>query len=147
MPTLIITRGLPGSGKTTLARAWVAESPERRARLNRDDYRLMVHGGYISKDTEQAVTIAQRAAAQALLAAGIDVICDDTNLKPVVMLLWEELAARAGADLELWDLTHVPVETCIARDALRYAPARVGEQAIRDMHDTYIAEPQPQETK
>jgi predicted kinase len=33
MPKLVITRGLPGSGKTTHAVAWVAEDPAHRARI------------------------------------------------------------------------------------------------------------------
>jgi hypothetical protein len=42
---LVITRGLPGCGKTTRARAWVAEDPSRRVRVNRDDLRTMLSGG------------------------------------------------------------------------------------------------------
>jgi len=41
MATLIVTRGLPGSGKTTAATAWVAEEPLRRARVERDEIRSM----------------------------------------------------------------------------------------------------------
>jgi predicted kinase len=147
LTTLMITRGLPASGKTTRARAWVAENPAGRARLNRDDFRLMVHEGYISRETEAVISSAQHGAARTLLLAGIDVVADDTNLKPKATLAWEEVAARAGAALVIWDLTNVPLDVCIARDAARTGNAHVGEQAIRDMHDTYIAEPQPQETK
>ena len=43
MPTLVITRGLPASGKTTKAREWVAADPVRRARVNRDDVRAQLH--------------------------------------------------------------------------------------------------------
>ena len=39
---LILTRGIPGSGKSTWAKAWVAENPERRVRLNWDDMRNMM---------------------------------------------------------------------------------------------------------
>jgi predicted kinase len=124
----------------------VAENPEGRARLSRDDLRAMLHGRYISRVTEAAVTTAQHAAARALLAAGIDVVADDTNLKPAAMEAWEETAALAGVRLVVWDLTDVPLEVCLARDATRTGTARVGEQVIRDMHAEYIAEPQPLET-
>lgn len=40
MNTLTITRGLPGSGKSTWAKAWTAADPTCRARVNRDDLRL-----------------------------------------------------------------------------------------------------------
>ena len=49
MTNLIITRGLPGCGKTTYARAWVAEDREHRARVNRDDIRAMLEDGQFVK--------------------------------------------------------------------------------------------------
>lgn len=39
---IILTRGIPGSGKSTWAKTWVAESPETRIRLNWDDMRNML---------------------------------------------------------------------------------------------------------
>lgn len=39
---IILTRGIPGSGKSTWARAWVEESPETRIRINYDDLRNMM---------------------------------------------------------------------------------------------------------
>lgn len=42
MSKLIITRGLPASGKSTWAKQWVLEDPEHRVRINQDDIRLML---------------------------------------------------------------------------------------------------------
>ena len=42
MPKLILTRGIPASGKSTWAKAWVQEDPQRRVRVNRDDLRRML---------------------------------------------------------------------------------------------------------
>jgi hypothetical protein len=59
-PVLIITRGHPASGKSTRAIAWVAERPERRARVNRDCLRAMMHGGRLGTAEQEAmVTAAQ----------------------------------------------------------------------------------------
>ncbi len=81
MPTLIITIGLPGSGKSTWAKAWVGEDPARRARVNRDDLRAMLHGGRVGTAwQERQVTLAQHAAVRALLLHGFEVMVDDTNL-------------------------------------------------------------------
>lgn len=146
MPTLHITRGLPGSGKTTHARAWVAENPTTRARINRDDLRAMLHnsthirGSNGQRGTEQAIIAARDAAIVALLSQGLDVICDDTNLPALTVAQLRRLAGRARARFEVIDLTGVPVEVCVARDAARSGRARVGEQVIWGMHDAHIAE-------
>jgi len=135
MPTLTITRGLPASGKSTWAR-----EQRHAARVNRDDLRLMMHGGWTALGThEKRVTIAQRAAVEALLRAGVDVVCDDTNLRSRVVRDLAELAVACGAAVVVRDFTDVPVEECIRRDALREPPARVGEEAIRGMHQRYLA--------
>ena len=81
MATLTITRGLPGSGKTTWAR-----QQGGAVRVNRDDLRRMLHGGPIGLGwAEVQVTLAQRALIEALLRAGLNVISDDTNLRRSVV--------------------------------------------------------------
>lgn len=141
---LIATRGLPGSGKTTYARVWVAEDPVRRARVNRDDFRAMAHDSVFVKQsedsagTERAVIAARDATVSALLRRGVDVICDDTNLPARVARDLRRVAVLAGAEFEVVDLTDVPVETCIERDAARTGRAHVGEAVIRDMWNRYV---------
>ena len=44
MTQLLILVGLPGSGKSTLAAQWVDADPAHRARVSRDDLRMMMHG-------------------------------------------------------------------------------------------------------
>jgi predicted kinase len=138
---LVITRGLPASGKTTWARAWVAEDPWR-LRVNRDDLRMMTTGRpVLTGRLEDALTLAQHAAAEALLRAGYDVVVDDTNLRLRHARAWADLAARAGAWFEVRDFTDVPLEVCLARDAARAAaggPA-VGEAVIRDLYARFLA--------
>jgi len=138
MATLIITRGLPGSGKTTIAMSLVKAASGRMARINRDDLRTMMHGGRLGEEwQERQVTAAQRAAVEALLRAGVDVVADDTNLPDASVRGWEQLAARCGAQLQIIDLREVvPVEECTRRDAARGAAGGrlVGEEVIREMH-------------
>lgn len=137
MPVLHITRGLPGSGKTFWARPWVAEDPARRARVNRDDLRVMIdHGRFIKGVTEQRIIVARDAAILALLRRGVDVVSDDTNLPQRTVRDLAKLARAAGADIEVHDFTDAPMELCIERDAARDHP--VGEQVIRDMHTRYL---------
>jgi len=132
MPTLTITRGLPGSGKTTWAKQ------QKGVRVNRDELRLMLHGVRLGQGwAENQVTIAQRAQVDALLRAGVDVICDDTNLRKQTVRELAELGAAAGASVKLEDFTGVPVDVCVERDAAR--PNPVGEDVIRGMYARYLA--------
>jgi predicted kinase len=138
MPTLIITRAIPAAGKTTKARAWVAESPTSRARVNRDDLRSMLFGGWTGEHAhEEAVTAAQHAVVAALLRCGLDVVVDDTNLRAQHARAFRTLAVTAGAGFDVWDLTGVPLETCLERNAAR--DAAVPEAVIRSMHAKYVA--------
>jgi predicted kinase len=139
MTTLTITRGLPGSGKTT----WAKQQPGL-ARVNRDDLRRMLHGGSVEDPerrgrAERQVTAAHHAAVEGLLRAGADVVCDDTNLRGRVVREFAELAARCGAHFTVRDFTDVPVDECVRRDALRAGDAHVGEDVIRSMHQRYLA--------
>lgn len=120
MNTLAITRGLPGSGKTTMAREWVAEAPSSRARVNRDDLRASLFGreGVLDFATEQTITRVQHATVRALLDSGHDVVVDDTNLRLRYARAWADVALEAGAAFEVWELD-ADVDTCIERDAAR----------------------------
>ncbi|RZU49952.1 putative kinase [Krasilnikovia cinnamomea] len=136
MTRLLITRGLPASGKTTFAR----KLQPQVVRVNRDDLRRMLHGARLFTQTAEAqVTHAQRAAVEALLRARADVIVDDTNLRGKTVKEWAELAARFHASFEVHDFTDVPLDECIRRDAVRDEQDRVGEDAIRRMHKRYLA--------
>jgi predicted kinase len=135
MSRLLITRGLPASGKTTFAR----KLQPNVVRINRDDLRLMLHGQRLfTQWAEGQVTRTQRAAVEALLRAHADVIVDDTNLRAKTVREWAELAARFGATFEVHDFTDVPLAECIRRDLDRPEADRVGEDAIRRMHSRYL---------
>ena len=136
MTRLLITRGLPASGKTTFAR----KLQPNVVRVNRDDLRRMLHGQRLfTQWAEGQVTQAQRATVEALLRAHADVIVDDTNLRARTVREWAELAARFGASFEVHDLTDVPVAECVRRDADRPAEEQVGAETIKRMFDRYLA--------
>jgi len=135
MAKLIITRGLPGSGKTTWAKAQPAT-----VRVNRDELRRMMHGGHTGEGwAERQITVAQHAQIDALLRAGISVISDDTNLRGRTVKELAELALAAGAEVTLEDFTWVPIDTCIERDAMRPESEQVGPEVIQRMHARYLA--------
>jgi predicted kinase len=136
MPRLIATRGLPASGKTSFARTLQPAV----ARVNRDDLRRMLHGERLfTQWAESQVTKVQRAQVEALLRDRVSVCVDDTNLRARTLRDWARLAAQYGADFEVHDFTDVPLEECLRRDAERPEVDRVGEEAIRRLHDRFLA--------
>jgi predicted kinase len=132
---LLITRGLPASGKTTFAR----KLQPYVVRVNRDDIRRMLHGRRLfTQWAEGQVTAVQRAIVEALLRARADVVVDDTNLRPRTVREWAEVAARYDATFEVHDFTDVSLAECLRRDAERPDDEQVGEVGIRRMYDRYL---------
>lgn len=136
---LVATRGLPASGKSTWARRWVEVAPADRARINRDDARAMLHGGWLgTREQERQVTIMCHGAVLDLLRAGVSVVVDDTNLDDDDLAgLWD-IADRVGARFRVADFSGVRFETCVARDAGRAGPARVGQSVIYRMYERFV---------
>lgn len=129
---LILCRGLPGCGKTTLAREWVAEDPATRARVNKDDLRRLLHNGvYLGRDTENTVNMIRDNTIRSLLRKGISVVSDDTNLPQGVARDLARIGREFGAEIVVEDMTDVSVEVCIERD--RDREHSVGEEVIRGM--------------
>lgn len=138
---LILTRGLPGSGKTTLATKMVMESDGTLMRVNRDDLRRMLfpnpfkEAGYEHSGAKEAmVTAVQKDAIKALLSKGYDVICDDTNLNSKTVRSLTSVAKSNGAEIEIIDLTDMPLEKVLAQNANREKYI-VPEYVIINMHE------------
>lgn len=138
MTELVITRGIPASGKTTWARAWVAEDEPNRARINRDDLRQSLYSrdAPLPYELEEALTVAQHAAVHALLQAGKSVVVDDMHLRAKYVKPWIDMAAETGADIRVQSFADVGLATCLRRDEEREAAGgrRVGEKFIREAH-------------
>lgn len=141
MSKLIITRGLPASGKTTFARRWVNADPRTRIRLNRDELRRMLHadvGATTNGLQEHLITKIQQDTARQALRAGTDVIVDDTNLRGRTAADWATLADVVGAEFAVQDFTHVTAETCLWRNAQRPAETRVPEEVVNTMNLKFL---------
>lgn len=126
--SITLTRGIPASGKTTWAKAWVAEAPERRLRVNRDDLRRMLHGvSYgLTWAQEENITTVQQAIVREAVSAGRHVVVDDMNLRARYVKEW----FKFSPDVQFQDFP-VDVETAIARDAER--EHSVGAEVIRNI--------------
>ncbi|MGY1896187.1 phosphatase domain-containing protein [Nocardia gipuzkoensis] len=118
----MLTRGWPGSGKTTYARQWVAEQPNRAKAPSRDDLRAALFDGegVLSYPQEDVITAVQESAVRALLQAGRSTIVDDTNLRANYAQRWANLADKVGAGFHVIDI-HTDLATCLARNESRRA--------------------------
>lgn len=134
MPTLIITRGLPGCGAREFAATWVAQDYENRVAIS---YRRMAIALY-GKDRdlpdalEKAVRDAQHVQVREFLLKGYSVIVPDPNLVLKEARAFADIAQRTGAEFRVQDLTYVPLGECVERDSKRLLP--VGETVIRDLN-------------
>lgn len=138
---LIITRGLPGCGKSTWAKKCILEDEAaemKTVRVNRDSIRTMLHFDLWSKENEKLTVIARNTLISSMLAQGINVICDDTNLDPFVLAELTEIGRLHNHAVIIKDFTDVPLHVCIDRDSFREGKARVGPKVILDMHKRYL---------
>jgi predicted kinase len=139
-PTIVIMRGLPASGKSTMAKTWVRENLDDRVRLSRDDIRAVMFGGegILPYAQEEMVTSIQRASAMDLLVKGKSVVIDDMNLRERYVKDWIRFARQYGATTQEIRMD-TPLEECILRDRQRgEAGGRtLGEKVLRDIAARY----------
>lgn len=131
MAKLILTRGIPASGKSTWAKAWVQEDPQNRVRVNRDDLRRMLYGGtetLLTWHQEQNVSAVEKAIAKVALDKGKDVVVDAMNLRAKWVREWLAL----GYPVEFRDF-EVGLEEALDRNELRGAPLP-GDVIIKSYH-------------
>ena len=135
MSKLIITRGLPASGKSTWAKQWVLEDPEYRVRINQDDIRLML-GKYWVPSREKLVQEIQFNAIIEALNREFDVVIDNTNLNNKVLDQFNRLIRTfEDYEIEYKDFFDTPLSVCIERDKNR--DLQVTEKVIRSFYNNY----------
>lgn len=138
---IILTRGIQGSGKSTWAKAWVAEDPEHRIRINNDDLRNMF-GVYWVPSREDVVSHAKQTIVTYVMGKQYDIVVDNMNLNPKEVQYWTNVVnyyngyTKTGEryEIEFKDF-FIPLEECIRRDAAR--PNPIGEKVIRDTWKRY----------
>lgn len=142
---IIVLQGLPASGKSTWARAWVKEDPEHRVRFNRDDIRNML-GIYWVPSREPLINSIYDSFIKDAMVNGYDIVLDNMNLnKETIKEIEKEVLdfnnwiSNSELDfryeIEYKSFLEVPLQTCIDRDSKREAP--IGEKTIRCIFNKY----------
>lgn len=134
-----MTRGLPGSGKSTWAKEEVAKSKGTIKRINKDDLRAMIDGKW-TRDKEKAIIEARNGMIAVFLRSGLSVIVDDTNFHKEHQSTLEMIADFNNVEFEIKDFSDVPPHICIDRDEKR--PNSVGRKVIYDMYKQYLCSKQ-----
>jgi predicted kinase len=144
MQKVIITKGLPGSGKSTWAKSVVSSAiPNKYKRISKDDLRLMMDNSLWSKANEKFVLkVRDYIILEALKDNKIPIV-DDTNLNPLHENHIRELV-KGIAEVEIQDFTDVSIEKCIENDLKR--PNSVGQKIIYQMYNQWL-KPKPIEFK
>lgn len=135
MIQVILTKGLPGSGKSTWSKNLIDKHPNKYKRINKDDLRLMLDNSKHSKDNENFVLQVRDAMILMAIENDKHVIIDDTNLAPKHEERIKQLI-KGKAELVIQDFTDVSLKTCIERDLKR--SVSVGEKVIRDMYKQFL---------
>jgi predicted kinase len=132
---LIITRGLPASGKSSWADAFIVKNPNF-VKVEKDqirkDARLFKDGVYSHRRGDESIVLKERdRLIRKALQNGKSVISSDTNLVKKHISQLSAIARQNKAAVEIKDFLDVPLAELIERDLKR--ENSVGEQVIRRM--------------
>lgn len=113
-PNIILTRGLPASGKTTWTKDVAMRNPNS-VRVSRDDIRSQLYPGADYQDIdEDLITEVETATARAALRNGKTVIVDAMHLQQRYINRWQ----RLGYPVEIIEF-HAPLEVLLNRNGDR----------------------------
>lgn len=134
---ILLTVGLPGSGKSTWAKKYV-KNHLSYIECNRDEVRLKLFQRTIKLGSrkESLVSLHQDTDILQGIKNGKNVIISDTNLDPKIQQTWINFAQKYGLKLKIKDFRHVPVETCIERDSGRQKPT--GKKEIMARYEKFL---------
>lgn len=132
MQKIILTVGIPGSGKSTWAKAEVAREPNSWCRINNDDIRAMYNGSVYSPDYEKFVTETRNFMIREALKRGKNVIIDNLNINRRHFDDVVKIAKSVNGNFQVFEKPfYVELDEAIARDSKREGRAKVGEEIIK----------------
>ena len=147
MRNLLIFRGLPGCGKTTL----IEECGLKPYTLSADDFRIMFKGPQlgangvfgISQSDNKAVWSMLYKILEERMINGDFCVVDSTNANSSDMKSLKEIASKYRYRIYCIDMTDVPVDEVKGRNAMREEYKRVPEYVIDKMYEKMMNQPIP----
>jgi len=132
MQKVILTVGIPGSGKSTWAKAEIAKDPNAWARINNDDIRAMLNGSVWTADYEKFITETRNFLVREALKRGKNVIIDNLNLNRRHFDDTVKIAKSVNGNFQIFEKAfYIELDEAIARDLKREGKAQVGEVVIK----------------
>lgn len=149
MRILLLTRGAPGSGKSS----WVEEAGLSDYALSPDALRVMCSSLQRNPDGTRSITqersnekVVWKVLFELLeqrMSRGEFTVVDATASKTKDMSRYKELADRYRYRVYVVDFTYVPLDVCLLRNSLRPEPKRVPEEAVRNMYARFATQKVP----
>lgn len=149
MPVLVIPRGLPGSGKSTYARAR-ASAADRTVVVSLDSLREMLKGSRkafhkakgssqpkVSASLTGVVVDTALAMTESLLKAGYSVVYDAQNLNLRGVEELRKLAEECNAEVEVVPMPTLSLAELLERNLVRPKDDQVPEEYLVRQYQTY----------
>lgn len=133
MRKIILTRGIPGSGKTTWAKKWVEEDSEHRIRINWDDLRRMF-GKYWVPSREEFIQDVTINILNDSLNYNYDIVVDNMNLSERSTSIFKSFAEVNHYTIEYKDFK-TPLEECLLRNSWRKGDECIDEKVIIEIYN------------
>ena len=147
--TLIITRGCPGSGKSS----WIEQNGLLPYTLSPDTLRVMCSSRELQADGRFAVARNNNTEKQTWkilfdlleyrLSRGELTVIDATASKTKDIQQYKELAEQYRYRTYVVDFTDVPLETCLKQNKQRHPDKWVPEDSIRNIYARFANQPVP----
>lgn len=138
MRTIILTKGIPASGKDTWAGEEMRRHPNRYKRVNKDLLRAMLDGEDWSPARERFMLRVRDYAVESAIWRGFDVIVSDTNFSDKHWESMCRIAKRMGDVTVCEKYFEVSLPEALRRNEGRPESERVPEEIIKTMHRKHV---------
>ena len=134
MLKIILTVGIPASGKSTWAKSEIAKDPSNWVRINNDDIRSMFNGSVYSFEYEKIITSSRNILIKECLKKNKNIIIDNVNSNKRHFEDVLKLAKASGKEVLVMEKPfYIELEDAILRDSQR--TASVGKEVIKKFYN------------